>query len=155
MPLTTKQREALVTETESWVGTPYRGWSCVKGVGVDCGQLLYGVYHNCGHVGVLNDLPKDYPLYVGQHQASTEYINIVLTYFREIPEADVLPGDVVVWKLKGSLAYCHAAIVKTWPTYFIHALGSGVRAGDARSRLLFRKSDKMFFTLRNEYCGAE
>ena len=151
MPLTTAQREAIVIETESWIGTPYVGWSCVKGGGVDCGQLLYGVFHNCGHMGEI-ELPKDYPLYVGQHQASTAYIDIVLKYFREIPESEVLPGDVVVWKLTGSLAFCHAAIIKTWPTYFIHALGTGVKAGDARSRLLFRKSKKLFFTLRDEFC---
>jgi cell wall-associated NlpC family hydrolase len=151
MPLTDIQRAAIVAEAESWVGTPYRGWSCVKGAGVDCGQLLYGVYHACGLVPVI-DLPKDYPLYIGQHQASTAYVDLVATYFREIPEAEVLPGDVVVWKLPNSLAFCHAGIVKTWPTYFIHALGDSVKAGDARARLAFRKAERKFFTLKEDFC---
>jgi cell wall-associated NlpC family hydrolase len=154
MALTNEQRQAIVTEAESWIGTPYVGWSRVKGGGVDCGQLLAAVYIATGHMDADIKLPTDYALNIGLHQASTEYIDIVLRYFREIPEADVLPGDVVVWKLTGSLAYCHAAIVKTWPNYFIHAIGSGVRAGDARSRLRFRKSDKLFFTLRDEFCEA-
>ena len=150
MPLSTAQREAIVAEAETWIGTPYIGWSCVKGVGVDCAQLLYGVFHACGHAPVL-ELPKDYPLMLGHHQASTQYIDVVMQFFREIPEAEAQAGDVVVWKLVGSLAFCHAAIIKHWPDYFIHAIGSGVRGGDARSRLLFRKSEKKFFTLREEF----
>jgi cell wall-associated NlpC family hydrolase len=154
MSLTNEQREAIVSEAESWVGTPYRGWSCVKGTngGVDCGQLLYGVYHNAGLVPAI-ELPKDYPLYIGQHQASTAYVDLVENYFREITEAEVLPGDVVVWKLPLSLAFCHAAIIKSWPTYFIHSLGSGVKAGDARSRLAFRKAERKFYTLKDSFCG--
>ncbi len=151
MALTESQRKSIVDEAESWVGTPYIGWSRIKGVGVDCAQLIAGVFIATGHVSNDIDLPKDYPLHLGRHQASTEYIDTVLRYFEEIPEAEAQAGDIVVWKLVGSLAYCHAAIIKSWPTYFIHAIGTGVRAGDARSRLLFRKSEKKFFTLREEY----
>ena len=151
MPLTTAQREAIVAETETWYGTPYRGWSCVKGAGVDCGQLIYKTFNNVGLIPELTDLPKDYPLNIGQHRASTEYIDLVLKYFREIPEAEVQPGDIVVWKLTGSKAYCHAAIIKSWPDYCIHAYGDSVRAVNAKARLLFRKSEKLFFTLREDF----
>ncbi len=68
----------------------------MKGSGVDCGQLLYGVYRNCGLIPEINDLPKDYALNIGLHQASTEYVDLVLQFFREIPESEVLPGDVSV-----------------------------------------------------------
>jgi cell wall-associated NlpC family hydrolase len=147
--MTTAQREAVVTEALTWMGTPYRGWSCVKGAGVDCGQLLYAVYHNVGLIPEMK-LPTDYPLFIGLHRASTEYVDLVLQYFREIPESEVLPGDVIIWKLTGSKSYCHGAIVKEWPTYFIHAFGDRVKAGDAKSRLRFLKSEKLFFTLKDE-----
>lgn len=146
--MTNEQRDAVVAEAQTWLGTPYRGWSCVKGAGVDCGQLLYGVYHNVGLLPEI-DLPKDYPLYIGQHRASTEYVDLVLQYFREIPESEVLPGDIVVWRLTGSKSYCHGAIIKSWPDYFIHAFGDSVRAGNAKSRLRFVKSEKLFFTLKD------
>ena len=151
MPLNKEQREQIVSETETWVGTPYVGWACVKGSGVDCGQMLYGAYRNCGFIPVIDDLPKDYPLYIGQHRESTAYVDLVLRYFREIPESEVQPGDIVVWKLIGSKAFCHAAIVKSWPTYCIHAYGKAVTAVDANARLLFRKSQKLFFTLQDQY----
>ncbi len=153
MPLDKLQRDAVVEEAETWCGTLYRGWSCVKGAGTDCGQLIYGVFHNCGFLPVI-DLPKDYPLYIGQHRESTAYVDLVLQYFREIPEADVQPGDIVVWKLIGSKAYCHAAIIKSWPSYCIHAYSKAVTAVDAGARLLFKKSEKIFFTLKDEFIKA-
>lgn len=150
MPLSEAQRAAIVKETESWVGTPYRGWSCLKGCGTDCGQLIYGIFRNCGLVQEL-DLPKDYSLQVAQHQVSTEYVDTVATFFREIPEAEVLPGDLVVFKL--GLAYSHAAVVIRWPDYLIHAVGrhgvSGVHGGKSP---LFRGRERKFFTLRDSYC---
>jgi hypothetical protein len=103
----------------------------------------------------MDDLPKDYPLYIGQHRASTEYVDLVLRYFREIPESEVQPGDLVVWRLTGSKSYCHGAIIKSWPDYFIHAFGDQVKAGNAKSRLRFLKSEKLFFTLKDIYCGAK
>jgi cell wall-associated NlpC family hydrolase len=145
--LTNEQREAVVTEAKSWIHTPYRGWSHVKHCGVDCGQLLYIVYHNVGLIPEIVDLPKDYPLYIGQNRASTEYVDLVLTHFREITEEEVLPGDFVVWKLTGSMSFCHGAIVTEWPD-FIHAFGDEVKMGNAKTRLRFFKAEKMFFTLK-------
>lgn len=150
-----EQRDNVVAETETWMGTPYRGWSRVKGHGVDCGQLLAAVYMATGHIPKDLQLPTDYPLFIGLHQASTEYVDLVLRYFREIPESEVQPGDVVVWRLTGSKSYCHGAIVKSWPDYIIHAYGDSVRAGNAKARLRLQKSDKLFFTLQDAFCGAE
>lgn len=148
--LTDEQREALVKETKSWIGTPYRGWSCLKGCGTDCGQLLYGIYHACGFVPVL-DLPKDYSLQAAQHQASTEYVDTVGAYFDEIAEADVKPADIVVYKL--GLAYSHAAVVVRWPDYLVHAVGRhGVSGVHGSKHPLFRGRERKFFTLKAQYC---
>ena len=155
MPLTNKQREEIVAISMTWLQTPYRGWSKVKGAGVDCGQLLAAIYQEAGLIPEDIDLPNDYPLFIGLHRASTEYVDLVLRYFREIPESEVQPGDIVVWRLIGSKSYCHGAIVKSWPDYVIHAYGDSVRAGNAKSRLRLQKSDKLFFTLQDQYCEAE
>jgi cell wall-associated NlpC family hydrolase len=146
--MTNEQREAVVAEAKTWIGTPYRGWSCTKGAGVDCGQLLYGVFHNLGLVPTITDLPKDYPLFIGLHRASTEYVDLVLTHFREIAEAGAQPGDIVVWKLTGSKSFCHGAIVTAWPD-FIHAFGDKVKQGNGKTGLRFLKSQKLFFTLKD------
>jgi hypothetical protein len=77
----------------------------------------------------------------------------VLKFFREIPESEVSPGDLVVWKLTGSKSYCHGAIIKSWPECFIHAFGDEVKAGNGKMRLRFAKSEKLFFTLKDEPNG--
>jgi cell wall-associated NlpC family hydrolase len=151
--LSNTQREAIVKEAKSWVGTPYRGWSCVKLAGVDCGQLIYGVFRACHHVPAL-ELPKDYSLQLAQHRASTEYIDIVDRFFREIPEAEALPGDVVVYKL--GLAYAHAAIIIEWPNNVIQAEARhGVSGAHGTKTPLFRRAKRAVRTLREEFCNGE
>lgn len=151
MALTAKQRLAVVEETKSWIGTPYRGWACVKHFGVDCGQLIYGIFHNCGLVPVL-ELPKDYSLQVSKHRASTEYLEVVDKYFRPITEAEVQPGDLVLYKL--GHAFAHAAVIVEWPRYVIQAEERhGVSGAHGIKTPAFRRAERVFRTLRNEYGG--
>lgn len=144
--MTSEQREAVIKEAMTWIGTPYRGWSCLKGHGADCGQFLYGVYRACGLLPELT-LPRDYSLEVAQHRASTEYVDIVKTHFDEIPESAVLPGDIVVYKL--GLAYAHAAIVVSWPDFILQAEARhGVSGTHGTKTPLYRRVPRRFFTLR-------
>ena len=152
MSLTVEQRIAIVKEAHSWLCTPYKGHSCFKGArgGVDCGQLLYGIYHNCGHVPEIK-LPTDYSLQVSMHQESTEYIDLVSRFFRLIPESEVLPGDVVVYKF--GYAYAHAAIIIDWPTHVIHSFGRhGVSGAHGKKTPKFHRANRLFFTVKDSYC---
>jgi cell wall-associated NlpC family hydrolase len=152
MPLNDVQREEVIKEVYTWVKTPYRGWSCSKGCGVDCGQLLYGVFHNCGFIPE-RELPRDYSLQVSQHRASTEYVNLVSQYFREIREAEVQAGDIVVYKL--GLAYAHAAIIVEWPHNIIQAEARhGVSGAHGTKTPIFKQAERKFFTLKDAYCGG-
>jgi hypothetical protein len=154
MPLTTAQRAHLIEVTESWYGTPYRGHSCLKGAGVDCGQLLKGVLVEAGHLPADIPMPKDYSLQVSQHRHDTEYIDTVEKYMREISEAEVKPGDVVVYKM-GVGVFAHAAFIKVWPEHVIHALERyGVTAGHGMN-FRYGRLDKKFYTLKDEFCGEE
>jgi cell wall-associated NlpC family hydrolase len=154
--MTDTQRLALVQEARSWQGTPYRGWSCLKGIGTDCGQLIYGVYRAVGLVPV-TELPTDYSLQVAQHRASSEYVDIILRFFREIPESEAQPGDIVAYKI--GLAMAHAGIIVTWPEYVIQAEARhgvsgthGTKAPRLAERWYLRGSVRCFFTLRDEFC---
>jgi cell wall-associated NlpC family hydrolase len=150
--LTDNQRQLVIAELKTWIGTPYRGWSCVKGAGVDCGQLIYGVFRACGFLPEL-DLPKDYSLQVSQHRASTEYVDLVATYFDEITEDEARPGDLAVYKL--GHAYAHAAVIVEWPHYIIQAEARhGVSGAHGTRTPTFRNAPRKFFTLKAEYCGG-
>ncbi len=149
--LTDTQREAVIAEVKTWIGTPYKGWSCVKRAGVDCGQLIYGVYRNVGLLPAIADLPKDYSLQIAAHQASTEYVDLVSKYFREIPEAEAKPGDLVVYKL--GLAFAHAGIIVSWPDNILQAANRhGVSGQHGIKNPAWRGKPRKFFTLREEYC---
>lgn len=161
MPLSDEQRQKIVDEVKSWVGTPYVGHSAVKGPkgGVDCGQLIKAVYLATGHRpadGV--PLPTDYSLEIWRHKADTTYIETVEKYMREIPESEVKPGDMVLYKMGHGFA--HSAIVVKWPEYVIHALSQragGVVAGHGgqgqfSTNIKFSRLEKKFYTVREEYC---
>lgn len=150
MPLAPEQRQRIVDVALSWTGTPYRGWTCKKGVGADCGQFLRGVFIEAGFFREI-PAPANYSLQAAQHRHTSEYRDIVETYMRPIAESEVLPGDVVLFKVgKG---FAHSAIVKSWPDYVIHSLERyGVTAGHATANSRFARLPKLFYTLKDEYC---
>ncbi len=112
-----QQRAAVVTEARSWLRTPYHHEARLKGVGVDCAQLLIGVFSAPG-VGLIEPLavphyPHDWHL----HRAAERYMQIILEHACEI-EGPPLPGDVVLWRF--GRCYSHGAVVIEWPMV-IHA----------------------------------
>jgi hypothetical protein len=154
MSLTDKERASIVAVAESWYGTPYRGHSCLKGAGVDCGQLLKGVYVDAGYFAADGiPLPLDYSLQVSQHRHDTSYIETIAKYMREIPESEAKPADVVVYKM--GLAFAHAGIIKSWPEHIIHALEQGGVTGGHGMNFKFGRLEKKFFTLRDEFCKGD
>jgi cell wall-associated NlpC family hydrolase len=147
--MTPEQREAVVTEAKSWVGTPYVGWSQVKGEhgGTDCGMLIKAVYQHCGLIPA-GDLGIDmtYSLQIAQHLPDKTYLNTIESFMREIGEDEVQPGDVVVYKL--GLAFAHAGIITNWPT-IVHAIShGGVRMSSGISHPRLRKAAHKFYSLR-------
>lgn len=150
MPLTRAQREALYDEAKSWLGTPYRGHSCVKKHGADCGQLIYGIFRGRGFHEL--ELPTDYSLQVAQHRTSTEYIEVIDRFFRPITEAQAQLGDLVVYEI--GKAYSHAALIVEWPGYVIQAeVRHGVSGAHGIKTPAFRRANRVFRTLRDEYCA--
>jgi len=147
MSLTQEQRENIVRVAKEWIGTKYRGNTCIKGVGCDCGQFLFGVYVEAGLVPADATLPKNYSLQV-ENRNDTDYIDTVRRFAREIPESEVKPGDIVLYKFgKG---FYHGSIIVEWPAYILHSLQrEGVTAGHGMNTR-FRRREKVFFTLKDE-----
>lgn len=150
--LSQEQRDAIVAEAKSWIGTPYRGWSKVKGIGCDCGQILHAIYSETGFIPRDIKLPTDYRIDVAQHRASTAYIDIVSTYMTEIPESEAREGDVVIYKFPRQHAYAHGAIIAAWrgPRDFdvIDAqVHGGVKVRHGYHQVRFDTADKKYFTL--------
>ena len=118
-----EQRQKVVSEAQSWIGTPYVPNAAIKGKrgGVDCARFPLAVYQAVGLV------PKDFdpPHYSPQwhiHRSEEKYMETVLRYAKEIA-APPLPGDFVLFKI--ALAFAHGAIVIKWP-HVIHAVANAM-----------------------------
>ncbi len=149
--LESTQRQAVITEAESWLSTPFHheamiknrmeGVTLVKG-GVDCGMLLVAVYRAAGLIPEFT--PAHYAYQWHLHRTKETYLDYLAQFGREIEEKDIGPGDVVIWKL--GHVYSHAAIIVAWPA-IIHALeGQGVVPDMADMNLRLKGRDKKFFS---------
>ncbi len=107
-------REAVIAEARSWLGTPFHHQGRLKGVGVDCGQLLAAVYEaGCGMA------PMDFGFYPRDwfnHASDERYMEQVASRCMAVEKP--LPGDIALFRI--GRAYAHGAIVIEWPTV-IHA----------------------------------
>ncbi len=114
-------REDVLTEVQSWLGTPYHHAARVKGAGVDCLMLLLEVY---GRAGVFERMGVDtasiaiprYSRDIMLHRNEETYLEGVRRYAVETGQPDT--GNIALWKF--GRIYSHAAIITGWPA-IIHA----------------------------------
>lgn len=126
-----EQRAAVVAEARSWLGTKYHHEGRLRGVGVDCGQLLIAVY------AAVELIPSfstgHYPFDWAQHRDAERYLNFVKEHGREIvgpPDGPApLPGDLLLWRF--GRCFSHGAIIVEWPRIIHAQVGAGCIEGDA------------------------
>lgn len=123
-------RKAIVDEALSWVGTPYHLGACVKGAGVDCATLIYGVMHGAGiidkqEIGIFS---HDWFC----HTKEEVYMKRVIRHAYKLvegksyPSLKALPGCICLIRAAGSKVFNHGAIVVEWPIV-VHAIHPAVQ----------------------------
>lgn len=124
---------AVLSEAESWLGTPYHSRARLKGVGVDCAMLLAEVYHRTGLIPHIE--PGDYARDWHLHRNDERFLQWVQRFADEV--ANPQPADVALWQT--GRAFGHGAIVTAWP-WVIHAVvRSTVQRADVQQcALVFR-----------------
>jgi NlpC/P60 family putative phage cell wall peptidase len=100
------KRAQVVLEALTWLGTPYHHHARVKGVGVDCAQLLCAVYEACGLVPHIDpgNYAHDWHLHRGEE--------VLIGWLEKAGAREVqapAPGDVAVFRY--GRAYSHGAVV--------------------------------------------
>ncbi len=145
-----KIREKVVAEAFTWIGTPFHIGGRVKGAGVDCGQLLYCVYHACGLIP-----EEEAGLFAGDwfcHTTEERYQFRMFRHAYKIVEGRAYgslaakPGSAVLVKAAGSDLYNHGGIVVRWPRV-IHAGCEVVEEVDAMYDPLWAFNVVMHFDL--------
>lgn len=102
-------REAVLAEALAWELTPFHHAARVRGAGVDCANLLVGVYHNVGLVPDLDlgHYPRDWHL----HRSAERFLGWLERYGERVEAAE--PGDVAAFRFGRCVS--HGAIVLAWP----------------------------------------
>ena len=104
-------RDRIVAEARSWIGTPYRHQASLKGVGCDCLGLLRGVWR-----GVMGEEPETPPPYAPDwaEAARAEILReAACRYLVEIETSAFQPSDVLLFRWRPHLPAKHCAIVTT------------------------------------------
>lgn len=134
------QREVVVNEAATWLGTPFHLNAHVKGAGVDCAWLLVMCYAAAG-------VPMPHELDIAQrnwhlHKDDERYITQISKWMHVVETPKL--GDTVLFKI--GRAYGHSAIVIQWPHVLVHVMeGDAVRVTDATQQPLAGKP-YMFFS---------
>jgi NlpC/P60 family putative phage cell wall peptidase len=137
-----EQRQAVIAEAESWIGTPFHHEAMVKGAGVDCGMLLAAVYRAAGVIPEFTVAHYAYQWHL--HKSREQYLEYLERFGREIPAGEIGPGDVFI--LKMGRCYSHAGIITAWPHIIHAAVGLGVVADDAGANLRFQGRPLKFYS---------
>lgn len=109
-------RDEVIAEAKTWLGTPYQHKGRVKGVGVDCGGLLYQVYKPWRPDMV--PFPKDYPPDWALHRENDIYLDFIRPYTVEVVEP--IKGGMALFLVGRS--WSHAAIM-TEKLRYLHSWG--------------------------------
>lgn len=109
-----EERQAVIAEARSWLGTAWHHRARVKGAGVDCALLGAEVYHACGLMPRIE--PEHYPIDWAMHRDEGLFEAWVAKYARPVDRGE--PGDFALYKY--GRVFSHGAIIIDWPL-IIHA----------------------------------
>ncbi len=136
-----EERQRVIEEARTWLGTPYHTNAALRGIGVDCIRFIQRCYVESG---VVPDF--EIPLYPAQwalHQKSELLLEGLLRYSHEVGAPG--PADVAVFQI----GHCwgHSSIVVEWPV-LIHANPPGnCRLDDARRNSTLLRLTPRFFSV--------
>ena len=123
-------RQWIIDVARTWKGTPYQHKGRVKGVGADCGGMIYQVYTPL--LGPFAPFPNDYAQDWAVHREGEIYLSFIEKHVIEVSKP--IMGGLAMFKI--GRAFAHAAIVTEKKT-FIHAYGRTQHGAVIESKLQF------------------
>lgn len=109
-------RDAVIEEARSWLGTAYHPHARLKGIGVDCANLLCCVYENAGVIPPVD--PGFYETGWHLHRNAEVFLEWLARLGAEETDAPQ-PGDVGVWQF--GRTFSHGGILSSADGLVIHS----------------------------------
>lgn len=123
-------RDWIEDEARTWMFTPYQHKCRIKGVGVDCGGMIYQTYDPL--LGPFKPFPKDYAPDWALHRENEIYLDFIAPYVVLVDRP--CPGGLAMFKVGRN--FSHGAVC-TRKGSFIHAWGRNQSGCVIESRLSF------------------
>ena len=113
-------RTEIIQSAITWLDTPYHHHARLKGIGVDCAQLVAGVAYE---VDLLNDeaisLIPNYPTQWHLHNREEKLLEALESFgCTQKSKEDTLPGDIICFQFGRTTSHLGIMISDT---QFIHA----------------------------------
>lgn len=124
-------RQLIVDVARGYLGTPWKHQAAVKGVGIDCVNLLACVAYECG-LGDARPLARNAVFRAYGREPLPEILFAGCDeYLERIPLPSATLADILLMKVPGGAYPQHFAIVSALaddkPHYMIHATSGGPR----------------------------
>lgn len=107
--LTQDQRDRVIAEAGTWIGTPFRDCADVKGPlgGVDCAMLLVRCFVDTGALSPFD--PRPYPAQWHLHHSQELFLESILTAQGGIEVEKPEAGDVALYQF--GRTFSHGALI--------------------------------------------
>ena len=113
----TELQQRIRAEALSYIGTPFRHAARIKGVGVDCGQLLIAVFSEAGVIADFD--PGQYPPDWFLHRSRERYLEELLKRADPVePPYEI--GDILTYRYGRAVSHAGIYVGDGW---LIHANG--------------------------------
>lgn len=122
----TAERERVIAEALTWIGTPYHHMASVKGSGASCSTYIATVFNAALGLN-LHVVEHAEQWYLSSEEQ--KYLNELRAQgFVEVEQAEAKKADLVISKTVYTV-YCHGAILLDWPkpAPIIHVSRDGVK----------------------------
>lgn len=138
----TKKRNRVLRIARTWEATPWHHQARVKGIGVDCAQLLCAVFEEAGLIPHVD--PRPYPRDWHFHRDDERFLRWLSHYTDEVDKP--MRGDVAVFKF--GRTFSHGSIVVKWPVVLHAYVDDRVREQDSTQGHLAGR-DVRFFRIKD------